>query len=375
MLLLNMTQNILMNDFKKEYAFFKKSVLRASLRVFESGWYILGPEVASFEEKFSAYIGTKHAIGVASGTDAITIALRSLGISSGDHVVIPANVYPTLFGVAAATKNISLADVSSETLLVTLDTIKKATNSKTKAIVLVHLYGNPVDMKPIITWAHKQKILVIEDCAQADGALYKGKRVGSLGDAGCFSFYPTKNLGAYGDGGAIVTKSSQVAKNAKLHRMYGEKVRYESIFLGINSRLDELHAAVLSEKLSKLDSLNNKRARLAATYHKFLIPNDKYSLVSTTQDSQHSYHLFVIKIDPKIRNSFITYLKENNIQTGIHYPKCVHETQSFRSLKLKQGDLSVAEQTANQIVSLPLHPFMDKSEIQYVCQNINAFFS
>src|SRR3989344_6452301 len=222
-------------DLVLQYKRIRKDINQAFKNVLKNGRFVLGPEVEKFEKSLSKYIGVKYGVGVGSGTDALTIALKAVGIKEGDGVIVPANAYPSVFGISLAGAKIQLADVNQSTLNIDLENIQKAVDKTTKAIVVVHLYGNPVDIDPILAFAKKNRIHVIEDCAQAIGAEYKGKKVGGFGDISCFSFYPTKNLGAYGDGGAILTSNPKFFKLIKLWRMYGEKDRYKSVLIGQNS--------------------------------------------------------------------------------------------------------------------------------------------
>lgn len=354
----------------KQYKEIGKEVNIAIEKVLKNGRYILGSEVEKLESELSKFIGTKYAIGVASGTDALTIALKSLDLGKGDDVVVPANAYPTAFGVSLSGAKVQLADVDKDSLNVSIDTIKKAVTKKTKAIVLVHLYGNPVDMAPILKFAKSRKIFVIEDCAQSIGALYKNKKVGSFGDVSCFSFYPTKNLGAFGDGGAILTNKKNIYEKTKLWRMYGERGRYNSVLIGQNSRLDELQAAILRVKLRKLNSWNNKRRKLASVY-KDKLGNLPIEIVKETNNSKSVYHLFVIKT--KKRNKLVEYLAKENVATGIHYPIPIHKTKSFSNLSGKK--FPVSEMASKEIVSLPIYPEMEEGDVKYITDKVREFIS
>lgn len=366
-----MSKQIKLVDFISEYKSNKKEIDIAIKRVLESGWYLLGGELESFEKEFSKFIGVKYAVGVASGTDALTIGIKSLGLNGDDEVILPANTYPTVFGVALSGVKIKLADVDPETLNVSVNTIKRAVTSKTKAIVVVHLYGNPVDIKPIKKFAKEKKIYLIEDCAQAVGAEYKGKKVGNFGDVSCFSFYPTKNMGAYGDAGAILTNSKKVYEFAKLFRMYGEKSRYESVIIGQNSRLDEIQAAILRTKLKHLTNWNKRRQGFAKIYNKGLegLP---LRIVRETKDAYSVYHQFVVQV--KERKKLGDYLKSKNVDTGIHYPVPIHLTKSFSYLGYKKGDFPVSEEASNTVLSLPIHTELNDYEVKYIISSVNNFF-
>ncbi len=359
-------------ELSAQYRLIKPEVDAALNQVLSSNEYILGSEVGKFEEQFSKYIGVNYAVGVASGTDALTLALKSLNLKTGDGVIIPANVYPTAFGVSLSGVKLQLADIDPNTLNLSLDTVRKAYDQTTKAIVIVHLYGNPVNLDPILEFAKSNNIFVIEDCAQACGAEYKGKKVGSFGDVSCFSFYPTKNLGAYGDGGAVLTNSTEIFKQIKLLRMYGESSRYNSILVGHNSRLDELQAGILNVKLNYLDKWNTQRRYLAGVY-KDELDQLPLEIVSEEESSESVYHLFVVKI--KRRDELKEYLNQKSIVTGIHYPIAIHQTKSFKSLGYNEGDFPISEMACNQILSLPMYPELSADDVCRVSEHIKQFFS
>lgn len=357
-------------DLVLQYKRIKKDIDKAIKNVLKNGRFVLGPEVEKFESTLTKYIGTKYGTGVGSGTDALTIALKAIGIKNGDEVVVPANAYPTVFGVSLSGAHIQLADVDPKTLNIDLENIKKVVNKNTKAIVLVHLYGNPVDLDPIIAFSRKNKIKIIEDCAQAIGAEYKGKKVGSFGDISCFSFYPTKNLGAYGDGGAILTNSTKYFQQIKLWRMYGEEKRYKSILIGQNSRLDEIQAAILSEKLKYLEGWNRKRRQLA-NYYKSQLKNLSIRIVEETPNAKSIYHLFVI-LDKK-RQKLKDFLEQNHIGALVHYPVPIHLTKSYGFLKKKKNDFPISEMSTREVLSLPIYPEMTKKDIDYIVDKIRKF--
>jgi dTDP-4-amino-4,6-dideoxygalactose transaminase len=366
------TRTVKAIDLVKQYLSAKKEINSAIERVLNSGWYVLGTEVENFEKEFAEYIGAKYAVGVASGTDALTIALKVLGLGKSDGIIIPANIYPSSFGVARAEVEIQLADIDPATLNISLTSIKKAVSRKTKAILAVHLYGNPVDLTPIKSFAKANGLYLIEDCAQAIGAEYKGKKVGTFGDISCFSFYPTKNLGAVGDAGAIITNKTKYAQTARLWRMYGEKGRYKSELIGLNSRLDEIQAAILRVKLRKLNEWNKKRRKLADIYKKYLT-NCDIKLLKETPQGMSCYHLFVVRA--KNRDSLQKYLQENGIVSGIHYPIPIHLTKSFAFLGYKIGEFPQVEKASQEILSLPLYPEMSIKDIKYVCNCLCGFVS
>ncbi len=354
-------------DLAGEYQKIKKPINLAIQRVLDSGVYILGQEVANFETNLSKYIGTKFAVGLASGTDALTLAIKSFGLQKGESILMPANVYPTVFGVALSGVKIRLADVNQDSLNIDIENIKKYYTKDVKAILVVHLYGNPVDLSPIIKFCKEKKLYLIEDCAQAAGSEYKGKKVGSFGDVACFSFYPTKNLGTYGDGGAVLTNNKDVYEAIKSLRMYGERGRYNSTELGYNSRLDEIHAAILSVKLKYLDKWNSKRRKIASIYISLL---SKYNVDVVKENvlGKSNFHLFVIKTSN--REKIMNHLKSKDIPSVIHYPLPIHYVKSFSFLGYKKGAFPIAEKTANQILSLPIYPDILRKDVLEICESI-----
>lgn len=358
-------------NFLAEYQAIKGEIDGAILRVLESGWFILGPEVEKFEREMANYVGTKFAVGVASGTDALTLGLKALGIRKGDGVIVPANVYPTAFGVSLSGARLQLVDIEPSTLNISVNTLRGAIDRNTKAIVLVHLYGNPVDIAPIKEIAKRRKLYLIEDCAQAVGAEYKKRRVGTFGDISCFSFYPTKNLGAYGDGGAVLTNNCDLAERIKSWRIYGEKERYESILRGHNSRLDEMQAAILRTKLKYLDKWN-KRRRQVATFYSKQFKHFPLAIVQETGGGKSVFHLFVIQTE--YRDKLAQYLQQRGIVTGIHYPTPIHTTLSFLDLGYKEGDFPISEKASKSVLSIPINPQMSQSDVRYVTSCIKEFF-
>jgi dTDP-4-amino-4,6-dideoxygalactose transaminase len=363
--------------------------LRAAIEgVITSGVFILGNKVRAFETEFAAFCGVKYAVAVASGTDAITLGLRALNIEKGDEVIMPANSYPSVFGVAASGAKPVLVDINENNYTIDPEKIENAITKRTKAIMPVHMYGQSADMEKILAIGKRHKIAIVEDCAQAVGAeckikdqrsKIKVKKVGSMGEIACFSFYPTKNLGAFGDGGMVVTSSEALYKKLKLLRMYGEESRYKSILVGANSRLDELQAAVLLVKLKHLEKWIEKR-RGIATLYKSEIPaspagrrNPKSEIILPYEESfsKHTYHLFVVRSNK--RNELKAYLEAKGIGTGIHYPAPIHFQQSFEYLGYSKGDFPTAEKIANEVLSLPMFPELTKEEILFVAENLNLF--
>lgn len=342
-----------------EYKLIKKEINTSIRKVLDNGIYILGPEVEKFENKFSKYIGTKFAVGLASGTDALTLAIKSLGLKKDQSILMPANVYPTVFGVALSGVNIKLSDVNYDSSNIDIENVKKNYTKDVKAILVVHLYGNPVDLAPIIKFCKEKKLYLIEDCAQAAGSLYKGKKVGLFGDVSCFSFYPTKNLGTYGDGGAVLTNNKDIYERVKSLRMYGERGRYNSVELGQNSRLDEIHAAILNVKLKYLDKWNLKRHKIAKLYDSLI--SAYVSPVVENKSGQSNYHLYVVRTEN--RDELMNKLKAKNIPSVIHYPLPIHKVKSFSYLGYKEGDFPITEKLCNTILSLPIYPEIEKDDI------------
>lgn len=362
---------ILCSNPQAQYLSYKKDIDAAISRVLDSGWYILRNEVRSFEEEFASYIGVTHGIGVGSGTEAIHLALTTCGIGPGDEVItVSHTAVATISAIELSGAIPVLVDIEPDFYTIDPDKIESAITSHTKAIIPVHIYGHPVDMYPIVEIAEKFNLKVIEDCAQAHGATYKGKHVGSIGDIGCFSFYPTKNLGALGDGGMVVTNNEKFAEKAKLLREYGWSERYVSHFAGWNSRLDEIQAAILRVKLKHLDEDNSKRVCIAELYSKELEMCD-IILPKQRKDSAHVYHLYVIRSER--RDILLGFLKEKGIGVLIHYPVPVHLQPAYRSLH-GCDKMPETEKSSKEIVSLPMYPELSLEEIKTVINSIKAFY-
>jgi dTDP-4-amino-4,6-dideoxygalactose transaminase len=357
----------------------KEAIDSAVMNVLNGGWYILGKEVAKFENAFATYIGCRHGIGVANGTDAIEIALRAFDIGPGDVVF---TVSHTAVATVAAIERCGaapfLVDVDPQTytmdpqsLLAAIQQQKASKKGTPKAIIPVHIYGHPVDIQSILEIAHLNGLIVIEDCAQAHGAERTGKKVGSFGHASCFSFYPTKNLGAFGDGG-MVCCNDDVAKKLRALREYGWMERYISHFPGINSRLDELHAAVLAVKLQRLDENNARRRAIALRYNEILQKTDMVIPIEKAE-CKHVYHLYVIKCAGP-REEFQAYLKTQGIGTAIHYPMPVHLQKAYKGrVSISNQGLPVTESLCPAIVSLPLFPELSDQDVSRVCDALRSF--
>ena len=347
----------------------KKNVLEAINRVIDSGYYVMGPEAKKFEASFALYIGTRHGIGVGNGLEALQISLMALGIGSGDEVITtPFSAVATTLVIRAVGAKPVFVDID-DFYHINASKIESVITPKTKAIMPVHLYGQPVDMDTIMSVAKKHKLFIIEDCAQAHGAEYKDKKVGSFGIFGCFSFYPTKNLGAIGEGGFITTDDDNLAEKCRMIRNYGQKNRYEHEICGINARIDELQSAILSEKFKYLDKNNARRQEIANIYLKELSGIKGLTLPKRRDDVAHVQHLFVIEIDN--RDALQNYLKEKGIDTLIHYPIPIHKQKCLAEFnKIK---LPIVEEKVNRILSLPMHPYLTNEEVIYVCKEIKSF--
>lgn len=357
---------------KNQYLSHKKEIDEAILKVLNSGRYILGEEVELFEKEFAQYIGVKYGIGVGSGTEALHIALKACGIGAGDEVItVSHTAVATVSAIELCGATPVLVDIDPDFMTIDVSKIKNAISKKTKAVIPVHIYGQPADMKPILKIAHKHRIKVIEDCAQAHGAVYEGKKVGSWGDIACFSFYPTKNLGAIGDGGMIVTDDNKLFDRCRLIQEYGWRKRYISEIAGWNSRLDELQAAILRVKLKYLDNDNNLRRELVSYYSNNLKHLD-IVLPKERKNNKHVYHLYVMRI--KYRNELKFFLEENKIFSLIHYPVPIHLQPAYKGKIKIVGLLNETELVAKEILSLPLYPEIKISELKRVISKTCLFF-
>jgi dTDP-4-amino-4,6-dideoxygalactose transaminase len=358
---------------KASYIVHKEEINSAITRVMESGWYILGQEVAAFEEEFAAYIGVDFGIGVGSGTDALHLALMACGIGSGDEVItVSHTAVATAVAIELCNARPVLVDIDPSTFVINPDQIERAITSRTKGIIPVHLYGHVADMPSILSIAHSHGLRVIEDCAQSHGATYAGRKSGGWGDIAAFSFYPTKNLGAFGDGGMVLTNNPELAERVRLLREYGWRQRYISEISGLNSRLDELQAAVLRVKLKYLDQWNEERRKKASIYTKLL---EGTEIVCPTEKEpvRHVYHLYVIRT--KKRDSLQAFLREKGIGTLIHYPTPIHLQNAYKNLGYRRGDLPVTEKYAQEVLSLPFYPELTGEEMREVQEQVKMFLS
>lgn len=356
-------------DYRPMYEQHREEIKAAIDRVLNSGQLILGPEVQAFEEEFAAYVGVSGAVGVNSGTDALTLALRALEIGTGDDVITVANVgVPTVAAIRAAGATPRFVDIRSDTLLMDPSALEDVAGERTRCILPVHLYGQPVDMDSVLTFASKRCLPVVEDCAQAHGARVHGKHVGSLGTIGCFSFYPTKNLGAFGDGGMCVTDDPALAKRIRSQRMYGFAADGHAHVEGLNTRLDEIQASILRVHLRHLDATIEKRQALAQRYLSGL-NRLLYRHPDGSPNAVHAYHLFVVEASDRPR--VCSALESEDIGYGIHYPEAVHEMEAYRFLGYQRGDLPASELSAARVVSLPLHPGLHMDAVDRVVEVLN----
>jgi len=360
---------IMCSNPKAQYLSHKDEIDAAVNRVLESGWYILGNEVRSFEKEFAQYTETSYGIGVGSGTEAIHLALSTFGIGPGDEVItVSHTAVATVAAIELAGATPVLVDIEPDYFTIDPGKIEAAITPKTRAVIPVHLYGQPADMDPIMELARSYSLKVIEDCAQAHGALYKGKRAGSIGDAGCFSFYPTKNLGAIGDAGIIVTRHRDIAERARYLREYGWAERYVSHLPGMNTRLDEIQAAILRVKLKYLDKDNARRICIANEYS--ILSEFGVKVPKERMSTAHIYHLFVIRSAK--RNELVKFLEERGIAASIHYPVPVHLQPAYRRLN-SALPLPETERAACEILSLPIYPELSKDEGQKTIDLIGEF--
>ncbi|MBY0272194.1 MAG: DegT/DnrJ/EryC1/StrS family aminotransferase [Alphaproteobacteria bacterium] len=358
-------------DLHEAYHELKSELTEAFQKVMNSGWYILGEEVSKFEEEFASFCGVNHCIGVGNGLDALHLILKAYDIGEGDEVIVPSNTFiATWLAVSYAGAKIIPVEPNEKTYNIDPQKIENAITPKTKAIIPVHLYGQPAEMDEINAIAKKYGLWVIEDAAQAHGALYKGQRTGSLGNAAGFSFYPGKNLGAFGDGGAITTNNDVLAEKIRMLRNYGSKVKYSHQMKGFNSRLDELQAAFLRVKLRYLDEWNERRTAIANHYLDGLSSSD-ILLPHVVKNIIPAWHLFVVRT--KNREVLQSYLKSENIDSLIHYPIPPHLQQAYAEMKCPSGSFPISERIHNEVLSLPIGPHMNMIELQKIICTMNGF--
>lgn len=365
-------------DLKAQYQSIKHEINPAIQNVIENTSFILGKAVTDFETEFAKAHNVKYCFGVSSGTDGNHLASWALDIGPGDEVIIPDNTFvATAWGATLVGAKPVFVDCESDSYNIDPQKIESAITNKTKAIVAVHLYGQPADIDPLLKIAKDNNLMLIEDCAQAHLAEYKGKKIGGLSDAACFSFYPGKNLGAYGEGGAVTTNNDETAQKVRMYRDHGALEKYHHDSFGHNYRMDGIQGAVLGVKLKHLSKWTEARRKVAAKYNGLLSDLEQIILPKEMPYAKHVYHLFVIQLKAggkEMRDKLVAFLNENGIYTGLHYPVPLHLQKCFNNLDYKKGDFPVSEKLAESGLSLPMYPEMTDNQIQYVCEKIKLFF-
>lgn len=356
-------------DFTKQHQTIEKEITRGLKEVFRKADFVLGEEAEQFEKSFSKYCGVKYGVGVNSGTDALYLAVSALNIDMGDEVILPAFTFiATALCISYAGAKPVFVDIEDKTYNLDPKKVEKAITPKTKAIIPVHIYGQSADMDEISAIAKKHNLKVIEDAAQAHGATYKGKKIGSVSDVACFSFYPTKGLGAYGDAGMIVTNNKDIYEKALMLRDYGRTSRYAHKVKGYNSRLDTIQAVILKAKLKHLDQWNKMRQNNAGHYCRLLKNADGIKVPHIKNDRTHVFQTFAIRV--RNRNRVVEELKKRGISALIHYPIPLHLQEAYQELGHKRGDFPVSEALSDDILSLPMYPHMTKKDVEYVCETL-----
>ena len=364
-------EKIMQSRLDRGFQRYQEEYEKKALEVLRSGWYILGKEDEAFEEEFASYVGTKYAVGLASGLDALWLAFRVLGIGKGDEVIVQGNTY------IASVMGITINDATpvfiepDKYYQIDADKIEDKITDKTKAILVVHLYGQAANMGKIQQICKKHNLKLVEDCAQSHGACYDGKMAGSFGDFGCFSFYPSKNMGAFGDAGAITTNDPELARLMKIYRNYGSEKRYYNMVVGANSRLDEMQAGLLRVRLTHMEEITKERESLAKRYTEG-IDSSFVIKPEVAEGSSSVWHQYVLRV-PGRRDAFKQYLEDAGIMTIIHYPIPPHLSEAYSYLGLSEGSLPVTEQYAKEVISLPIYTGMTSDEQDYVIEKINSF--
>lgn len=360
-------------DLKRQYLSIKNEIDAKIGEVLESTQFILGPNVEAFEKEFAEYCGVKHAVGVSSGNDALFLSLKALGIDSGDEVIsVPNTFISTIDSISHNQARPVLVEIDAQSYNIDTSRIKEKINKNTKAILPVHLFGQICDMDELIDLAKDYDLFLVEDAAQAHGAEFKGRKAGSFGDIGCFSFYPSKNLGAFGDGGVVVTNNEEIAEKIRMLRNYGQRKKYDHIYKGYNCRLDEIQAAVLRVKLKYLDKWNEMRRRNAKYYDDLLGEISQIETPVEKELRKHIYYVYVIRCEN--RDKLKLWLDSKNVSTGIHYPIPIHLLEAYKYLGYQKGSFPITEKYAKEILSLPMFPELTGTEIEYVCSNIVEFY-
>jgi dTDP-4-amino-4,6-dideoxygalactose transaminase len=353
-------------DLKAQYKSIKGEVKKAVEQIFENCAFVGGKEIETFEKNFAEYCQASYCVGVGNGTDALWLTLKAMDIGPDDEVIVPANTFiATAEAISAVGAKPVFVDQDKDTYTINTGEIPARISEKTKAIIAVHLYGQPADMDPILEIAAQHGIKVIEDAAQAHGAEYKGRRIGSIGDAACFSFYPGKNLGAYGDGGAVVTNNQKLADQVRLLSQHGSKVKYSHEITGYNSRLDGIQAAILNVKMNYIEQWTEARRKNASLYRE-LLKDTEIILPIEKEDVRHVYHLFVVRV--KDRDAVQKQLLQRGIQTGIHYPTPIHLTEAYKGLGIPAGTFPISEEYASNLLSLPMFAELTKKQIKEICK-------
>ena len=361
---------IMTNRLDRGFYRYQEEFEAAALRVLRSGWYILGKELEAFEEAFAAYTGAKYCVGVGNGLDALYLACRAIGVGEGDEVIVQANTYiASVMGISMAGGTPVFAEPDAY-YMIDADRIEARITDRTNAVMVVHLYGQTAQMRKIQEICKKHHLKLIEDCAQSHGAHWDGQMTGTFGDIGCFSFYPSKNLGAFGDAGAIVTDSEEYRDRIRQLRNYGSSVRYYNKEVGVNSRLDEMQAALLKVRLTHMDELTAERKQLAAIYDA-QIDNPLITKPAIREGAEHVYHQYVIRCEK--RDALIAYLKEKGIDTIIHYPIPPHLSEAYAYLGVAKGALPVTEHYADTVLSIPMYNGLTKEEQERVIEALNSF--
>jgi dTDP-4-amino-4,6-dideoxygalactose transaminase len=351
----------------------KQEILARIGSIIDRSAFVLGSEVEMFEKHFASFVGAQHVVGVASGLDALKLAVQAMGIGPGDEVITAANTFiATAFAITSTGAQVVLVDCEDETFTLDVSRIERAINSRTRAIIPVHLYGQPCSMDPILSLARARNLKVIEDCAQSHGATYKGVSTGRLGDAGCFSFYPGKNLGAMGEGGAVSCDPPDLAGKVRVLRDVGQRKKYDHVEVGHNSRLHSIQAAILDLKLPGLAEQNAQRVHLAGRYGKALSEIRQIKTPAVALDRTHVYHLYVIQAED--RDGLQRHLADSGVQTLVHYPVPIHLQPCYRSLDKGPGSFPVTEKLAKSILSLPVFPGMTDEELDLVVSEIRRFY-
>jgi dTDP-4-amino-4,6-dideoxygalactose transaminase len=370
-------------DLSREYRHHHAEIDAAVQRVLTRGWFVLGEEGAGFEAEFARYLGAAHAVGVGNGTDAIRIALEACGVAPGDEVVtVPFTAVPTVTAITMLGAQPRFVDVRPDTATMDPAALEAAITPATRAIVPVHLYGAPCDMAPILAVAGRHGVPIVEDAAQAHGTTYRGRRVGTFGLAGCFSFYPSKNLGAYGDGGAVVSDDAAVAERCRMIRNYGQRRRYEHVTKGVNSRLDEIQAAILRAKLPYLDAWNERRRAIADRYDAAILATPQSGAPTATAPGDpalrvlarpegHVCHLYSVVC--RDRADAQAFLAARGVGTQVHYPTAVHLQPAYADLGLGPGAYPHSERLAHSVLSLPMYPFLEDDEVDAVCAALRDY--